>query len=183
MRKLFLAFILAGSAAVAPAPSQASAVYDFSFTDGVSTVSGYLDFSSASGTQAATAVYLTSVPFGGLSLPFDVLAQTPYASENSFTLNGSNISGTLQWDWEGAGPDDPVWNLLLGGNNEYNYNGCTACIGGPGEQSVESELVTFTLVTTTPLPAALPLFATGLSAMGLLGWRRKRKNTAAIATA
>ena len=27
----------------------------------------------------------------------------------------------------------------------------------------------------TPLPAALPLFATGLSALGLLTWRRKRK--------
>jgi hypothetical protein len=27
----------------------------------------------------------------------------------------------------------------------------------------------------TPLPAALPLFATGLGALGLLGWRRKRK--------
>ena len=33
----------------------------------------------------------------------------------------------------------------------------------------------------TPLPAALPLFATGLGALGLLGWRRKRKNAAAIA--
>jgi hypothetical protein len=29
-------------------------------------------------------------------------------------------------------------------------------------------------VTQTPLPAALPLFATGLAALGLLGWRRKR---------
>ena len=28
---------------------------------------------------------------------------------------------------------------------------------------------------TTPLPAALPLFATGIGALGLLGWRRKRK--------
>jgi hypothetical protein len=27
----------------------------------------------------------------------------------------------------------------------------------------------------TPIPAAFPLFATGLGAMGLLGWRRKRK--------
>jgi hypothetical protein len=27
----------------------------------------------------------------------------------------------------------------------------------------------------TPLPAALPLFATGLGGLGLLGWRRKRK--------
>jgi len=31
------------------------------------------------------------------------------------------------------------------------------------------------LATTTPIPAALPLFATGLGALGLLGWRRKRK--------
>ena len=30
-------------------------------------------------------------------------------------------------------------------------------------------------MTTTPLPAALPLFATGIGALGLLGWRRKRK--------
>jgi hypothetical protein len=33
------------------------------------------------------------------------------------------------------------------------------------------------------LPATLPLFATGLGAIGLLGWRRKRENAAAIATA
>jgi hypothetical protein len=30
-----------------------------------------------------------------------------------------------------------------------------------------------------PLPAALPLFATGLGAIGLMGWRRKRKAAAA----
>jgi hypothetical protein len=29
--------------------------------------------------------------------------------------------------------------------------------------------------TETPLPAALPLFATGLGGLGLFGWRRKRK--------
>jgi hypothetical protein len=34
---------------------------------------------------------------------------------------------------------------------------------------------TFTFTTTTPLPAALPLFASGLGGLGLLGWRRKRK--------
>ena len=33
----------------------------------------------------------------------------------------------------------------------------------------------FTAPIATPLPAALPLFATGLGALGLLGWRRKRK--------
>jgi len=35
-------------------------------------------------------------------------------------------------------------------------------------------------IGTTPLPAALPLFATGLGAMGLFGWHRKR-NAAALA--
>jgi hypothetical protein len=32
-----------------------------------------------------------------------------------------------------------------------------------------------TSTNTAPLPAALPLFASGLGALGLLGWRRKRK--------
>ena len=31
------------------------------------------------------------------------------------------------------------------------------------------------------LPAALPLFATGLGAMGLFGWRKKRKAQAVAA--
>jgi len=43
--------------------------------------------------------------------------------------------------------------------------------------------VTVTSVSATPLPAALPLFASGLGALGLFGWRRKRKNASAIAAA
>jgi hypothetical protein len=35
--------------------------------------------------------------------------------------------------------------------------------------------------TATPLPAALPLFATGIGGLGLLGWRRKRKSQAVVA--
>ena len=40
---------------------------------------------------------------------------------------------------------------------------------------------TFTAAPAVPLPAALPLFASGLGALGLLGWRRKRKNAAVAA--
>ncbi len=37
------------------------------------------------------------------------------------------------------------------------------------------------VAAATPLPAALPLFATGLGALGLLGWRRKKKAAALAA--
>ena len=36
-------------------------------------------------------------------------------------------------------------------------------------------------VANTPLPATFPLFATGLGALGLLGWRRRRMRAAALA--
>ena len=39
--------------------------------------------------------------------------------------------------------------------------------------------VRFGASNAVPLPATLPLFATGLGALGLLGWRRKRKAQAA----
>jgi hypothetical protein len=46
--------------------------------------------------------------------------------------------------------------------------------------SGQETLTSAPFTPTTPLPAAFPLFATGLGAMGLFGWRRKRK-AAAIA--
>ena len=44
-------------------------------------------------------------------------------------------------------------------------------------------VITNVSVTTneTPLPAAFPLFATGLGGLGLLGWRRKRKAASVVA--
>jgi uncharacterized protein (TIGR03118 family) len=38
----------------------------------------------------------------------------------------------------------------------------------------------FGAIEPTPLPAALPLFATGIGGLGLLGWRRKRKAQALV---
>jgi hypothetical protein len=55
----------------------------------------------------------------------------------------------------------------------------------PTEQlpfGIDSGLIVLTgtgVAAATPLPAALPLFATGLGALGLLGWCRKRKALAA----
>lgn len=46
---------------------------------------------------------------------------------------------------------------------------------------IDASIQTLTLSVVTPLPDALPLFATGLGVMALVGWRRKRKNAAATA--
>ena len=67
------------------------------------------------------------------------------------------------------GTPDAISVLLYYEPPEATF-GCTTC--RPSEADP---------VTATPLPAALPLFATGLSAMGLFGWRRRRKASAAIA--
>ena len=51
-----------------------------------------------------------------------------------------------------------------------------------GQRILRFDMTAVTASSETPLPAALPLFATGLGALGLLGWRRKRK-AAALAAA
>ena len=56
-----------------------------------------------------------------------------------------------------------------GANESFNWRLIGTC-SGPGCGGV---------VGATPIPAAFPLFATGLGGLGLLGWRRKRKAQAA----
>jgi hypothetical protein len=47
----------------------------------------------------------------------------------------------------------------------------TENVGSAGNYLAFDDLTT----SATPLPAALPLFVGGLGALGLLGWRRKKK--------
>jgi hypothetical protein len=53
--------------------------------------------------------------------------------------------------------------------------GCLVSNDGP------DSFVGFAETSVVPLPAALPLFASGLAGLGLLGWRRKRKAAAIVA--
>jgi hypothetical protein len=60
------------------------------------------------------------------------------------------------------------------GETTFTYQ--AAGVGASDPFIVLSNVATVHIeVGATPLPAALPLFATGLGAMGLIGWRRKRK--------
>jgi len=58
------------------------------------------------------------------------------------------------------------------------------CSGFSGDGAMNTTFGTWSVsgdVSATPLPAALPLFAGGLGAIGLLGWRRNRRNASSAA--
>ena len=76
-----------------------------------------------------------------------------YQGNDQFTTTGSPWSSTAPPNAVGNGDFWPVGVIVHTANN--------------GAHAVAA--------ATTPLPATLPLFASGLTAAGLLAWRRKRK--------
>ena len=157
------------------APSNAL-TYTFSFDSG--TVTGEIDGLVANGTnEAATHVYLESYPTSvglSLSVPFDMVPSVDQS--NSFDVNAAGVITDVFFQADDGGT---TYDFCLSDGHCYPhsflYNWQSGQIAGGSDLS-------FTLVTATPLPAALPLFATGLGAL-LLGWRRKRKAAASLAAA
>jgi len=91
---------------------------------------------------------------------------------NGIILLDETLSNGIVLHLNGAGTAsavfDPTANLFAQKDHQQ--------IGGTGTSFASSSAITnaFSL-NQVPLPGALPLFITGLGAMGLLGWRRKRK--------
>lgn len=114
---------------------------------------------TAEGVPFVPALFLSSVTdfFGGSSAPFvslsgnlmDICADTSgFCSGDGFffdTLNGA-----------GAGTDIPN-GIFTGQDNPFDASAWT----------IQERRV--------PAPAALPLLVSGLGALGVMGWRRKRK--------
>jgi hypothetical protein len=92
-----------------------------------------------------------------------------YSDSNPLTFGvlgfGTSVgptTGGVNWTSQ-AGPAESTFILVLG------------TVGNAEPRAGNSIIAT---LAETPLPAALPLFATGLGALGFLGWRRKRKAAA-----
>jgi hypothetical protein len=83
---------------------------------------------------------------------------------------------TVYTNWASGEPNN------LGGVEDYAHIGASGYWNDiANTQSLSGYIIEYDTVGTTPLPAALPLFASGVGALGLLGWRRKRKNAARAA--
>jgi hypothetical protein len=143
--------------------------FDFSFDGGA--VTGEVDGLFAGGTgEAATHVIVKteSVPGLGFTPPYDTISDT--VQVNSFDVNAAGqITTATYLAYNGT------YDLCL----SYGY--CAYFVNcAPSFLTVFSNPngasgFDLTFTSATPLPAALPLFATGLGGLGLLGWRRKRK--------
>lgn len=154
--------------------------------------SGMFDATSEGG----SAYLVTSIPSGTVDgLTVTLIASGGFEGNDNYIYSPPTTTGSFP---STCGPscqlDDNGLAFLLsnGGKVDIFESGdptmVTNCdTGGSGSvNNCQDGATVFSVspfVAATPLPAALPLFATGLGAMGLLGWRRKRKNASAIAAA
>ena len=182
MKKLLVAVTTFAAILVSAAPVHAVS-FDFSFTNQFplgtvnGTVTGRIDGLTDTGTSAATAVFITSSPTGlfyPLTASDNILSQPsvniPF---NYFTVtNGVLTAENFQAQFPIANTPEFFALLLNSAIPQFNANR----FGPTTDFLVLSTSATFSQV---PLPATLPLFASGLAGLGLLGWRRKKKAIAA----
>lgn len=107
-------------------------------------------------------------------------ATTTTGNGNGFglTILGAFVAGSLVW----ASGVPNAFFLIDGSGITVDFQGGQSLL--LNHSITTHATVTWTSaaevpLSTTPLPAALPLF--GLGAMGLFGWRRKRKTQAPVA--
>jgi hypothetical protein len=111
----------------------------------------------------------------------------PTSGTIAFTEAGGGISDVLTFSYTGGGAGGVatltgsfVSDLDPGGNLLVPIGATLVSEGSPftfNNTNITASAVSD--VDAVPLPGALPLFATGLGALGLLGWRRKKKVQAA----
>jgi len=126
--------------------------------------SGFTDVSPGSPNLTATATQL----FYNFGLVYDAAFYLNANNNTIFCLH--DAAGACSVSSAAADADGGAPAMILGlGNGSFTFTpeSGDVCIAGE--------------CGTTPLPAALPLFATGLGGLGLLGWRRRRKVQATAA--
>lgn len=154
----------------------ATGSFDITYDPALAGAAGYPD-QSISGIITALS-YTVSVPELGGTLTFNPITSFVFdygtlALYSDYTVDHGNtftntpdlvigINGLPVTPASGESSAGDVWFSLSSDSHNETGSG-SAQFAQLGNQ------------IATPLPAALPLFATGLGGLGFLGWRRKRK--------
>jgi len=129
---------------------------------------------------------LTSVDF---SVDSYLQNYGPQSATASISVDSVQLSSQSS---SSSGIYDTAFSGLSGAANAAYYTGTStfnaylsladfssnALWTGDGDYTGLTLTYDYTPTTTTPLPAALPLFATGVAGVGLTAWRRRRKQKA-----
>jgi hypothetical protein len=126
-----------------------------------------------------------SPPYFQMTVQIDYCCATGGAMGSADVYSGLNASGVILNLFTGPVPTtsqsfntsnlsftDGLFSVLVAATAGSFGSSATAFASDANGKllaSVSGQLA------TTPLPATLPLFASGLGVMGLLGWRRKKK--------
>ena len=120
--------------------------------------------------QLAPSVQVTSNPAG-----FGVGEYaSPSTTANLFSVSGGVLTSADFVAFGGFPPAVTCCTLAF----TTSSGGLAGLGNNPGEAFGNSTNLTFTAIAETPLPAALPLFASGAGVLGFIGWRRKKKAVA-----
>jgi hypothetical protein len=92
-------------------------------------------------------------------------------TDNMFTVNTSGAITAYNFNAVGADYELQLFNPTGLYYGVYTW---------PTGQVADLSPVVFTSILPTPVPAAFPLFVGGLSMIGILSWRRKRRDDAPV---
>jgi hypothetical protein len=185
-----MALTVASFVFLAIVPEARASIVNYEFVPGT-------DFTlDATGTISGTFTYNTS-SYVMTNIDVTISGATGFDGTYTYTYEPFDASSSVGFQYASDSASDNVFALLLlyfslpldgsPGLDHlsaiFGYNLGHDCGQGTGNNCElgGAPLSGGVEIESTPLPAALPLFATGLGAMGLFGWRRKRKNVAAVA--
>jgi hypothetical protein len=134
---------------------------------------------------ATAPTYSVSFTYWGDNRPISYTgSQTASTYDLYVWLNGILVDTITDYDrapGTNAGTVVTLFGLLTDGSGNFNLQ-FTQSTNREASPILDDVTISNNISNqgATPLPAALPLFATGLGAFGLLGWRRKRKASVAV---
>lgn len=133
-----------------------------------------------SGTFTFNSVYMTYAYYPGLQVIVDAYNGASLVDTQTVTMNDSNPGPATKFTFDWTNLTSITFQGVAGSGTSDPYScGTFNCT----QFTLDNLEVNDPVPGATPLPATLPLFATGLGALGLLGWRKKRKAAPAPAAA